>query len=377
MKTCFNIIRWILSILVGTLLVLIITVGIPVASLTKALSNPDNVKTWLDEGEVYENLSEVIVEVMENQTMENLPEGYIEEEEEEILESFKKVLPSDWLKFNTEKIIDSVYEWFEGNTDYPEFKINLSDRRGLLVDEFTRLLKHQIENLPECTEEELKEMEGKEYNPFEATCFPSDIDISEMDKQIEEKFEEEEILQEDVFNSKDFFENDQNINENLERVNEVIRFIYPISKNIQTIIIIAIIVASVLLFFLIPGISNGFIVTGLTWIISSFFLLTGSLLSRVRFDNLYQSQLDKLSDKETEVFIDLFRKPIELASKHIQGDVKQFALVLVVIGLIFIIGGIILKFSKKRYYIEDDSERQGEELRVEKKDAKDVDIRLK
>ena len=74
MKTCLNIIRWLISIVLGFVLFIVITIGIPLASITNILTDPQNIKDWLDQGGVYENLTEVIVDFMSEKAEEGFSE---------------------------------------------------------------------------------------------------------------------------------------------------------------------------------------------------------------------------------------------------------------------------------------------------------------
>ncbi|MBN2015249.1 hypothetical protein JW766_00240 [Candidatus Dojkabacteria bacterium] len=355
MKSCFSGIRWILAVILASILFSVITVGITVISVTKVLTDSQNIKDWLSRGGVYDKLASVWVEIAKSEAGEELSEHVNLDEETELVESINEVFPPEWLKMNAEKIIDSVYVWLEGETEYPEFEIDLSDRSGIMIDIVTSSILDQIKALPECSQEEIVSMEGQDINPLELECLPPDYNLDEIDERMAEEFEKQEFFQTDVISSKEFFKKEDKDSNGFDKLNQLIKANYPIIKKLYIYIPLIILVFSLILFILVPKLSSKLMFIGIIWVLSGSSLLFGSLWGKAKIDGLYQEQMGKISGEYVEELIDLFRRPVELASASFRGEVRQYAMILVVLGFILALGGFILKFSKRRYYIDEEA----------------------
>lgn len=352
MKSCLNIFRWILSIFFILILSILIIAGIPLASLSKVITNPESIKSWLSKGKVYENLADIIIDQISLESMADLPEFINLENKEELKNVFIKIFPAAWIQTNVESAIDGGYEWLEGKTDLPYFEIDFSENKDTMLDEIVNYFTSSLETLPTCTEAEMLSMqnEGKDFNPIDATCLPPGFDknnLGEIEKELENKLNEIEIYEKGKIRSTEFITIDSVITQNVQKV-------YEIFKNLPVIITFSIIVISLILFITIPGLSTSFLIVGIIWVVGSSILLFGSFFLQNRFDSVYQDQINKIPAEQVEVISNIFKQPIQIATLDIQAQLSQFAIIIVVLGFIFTFGGFILKFSKRRYYIKDD-----------------------
>jgi len=352
MRTCLNIIRWIIAFLLSILLFVFITVGIPLASITKITSNSDSLKQWLIKGNLYDSVSTISLEIYKENVNKSVTNG-IKIDELDLLESFDKIFPSDWIKGNIEKVIDAFYLWFDGQTSAPEFTIPIEERKNVFIEESASMVLNLIDDMPVCSKgNDVLIMKG-EKTPFDLNCKPSDFIkekyIEDAKKSVEESLNQNEMLKSSEIKSNEYLKLDPSITINVQTV-------YKIYKIVPTIVMFGIGILSVLIFLFIPGFSNKFLNIGLVWVLAGSLQMIGIYFSNVSFDSFFTSQVSRLQGFDNEFVIDIVKRIVKAIVFDIQSQVRQYALVFVVLGIVFVIGGIILKFSKKRMYIVEENE---------------------
>jgi len=310
--------------------------------LSKVVTNPENVKKLIAESGVYETAPDIFVGQFLSHSSEDIYAYAGIESENDVKEITNRVLPSEWLKENTEIIIDSFYDWLEGETENPEFTIDVADRQNALVDEFAQITKDNLQELPTCTEGDTTE-----FNPFSATCIPSGFDLQELEKQIDEQLASGKFFEETEVSSDQFLKIDETVTKNAQRI-------YSVVKNLHKVVLGVIVVLSLVLFLLLPGISNKFFVIGVNWTVSGSALMFANLLANSKFESFYSDRLSGVSVEQREIVDKIIKAVIDVSSTSIWRESRQYAVVIIVLGVVFIIGGLIMKFSKGRYYMSED-----------------------
>ncbi len=351
MKTCFNVIRSLIAVILSILLLVVILVGIPLSSLSSSVSNPENVKSWFVNSKIYDNFVESLINMTGEMPDENLPEFLIQEDnKEELSNALNTVITPEWLQVTVERAIDGTYKWLSGESEIPDFEIDFVDKKTIFLDETTNYIKKSLESLPECTEEELEKTENKDFNPMEASCIPPDFNLENTDDlkaEIENQLNESEIYKEGKVESGKFITIDQDITDKVQKI-------YGIFNKLPQIILVVIAVISLILFITIPGLSGSLLITGLLWLISGSFLIVANLIIKNKFDHIYQVNIAALTQEQKISLPNFVKNLLQTILSDIKGDIVQLSLVLVILGFVFIVGGIILKFSKKRYFIKDE-----------------------
>ncbi|MFC1780219.1 hypothetical protein ACFLY9_00790 [Patescibacteria group bacterium] len=356
MKSCLNVFRVIVSGLLCILLFILITAGIPLAALSKVVTNPQNLKDWLDEGGVYDKLPELAIDQIENMSSSEemeLPINIDFSDKEGLVEVFNIMLPKEYLKTNVESVIDSAYMWLKGESEIPDFEIDISERKTVIVDEIVTLAENSLGNLPECTESEMQEMLEQEISPIQLSCLPPDYNTDELREQLEEEINKFELLEQGKIDSKEFFNIDPEITDKIQTG-------YSLFEQLPVYVMVGILVLTLVIFILIPGLAGSFITTGIIWVLSSSLLLIGNVVGKSQIDNLFQQQMENIPGEEIDTFITDIKKPFDLLVNDVLAQTRQFAIIIVVLGLVLLIGGFILKFSKKRYYVKDDEPEEPE-----------------
>jgi len=95
-------------------------------------------------------------------------------------------LPPDVLEDSTDKVVNGVYDWLEGKTPQPTFRIDLTKNRQFIAENISLYAFNRLTKQPVCFES------PAQINPFTATCLPTNFSLDaervSFTKAIEEVF---------------------------------------------------------------------------------------------------------------------------------------------------------------------------------------------
>lgn len=363
---CLKIIRTILALVISVILFLLIVVGIPASSLAKLASESENVKNWIKNSGVYDKLSDVFVEVMLEKVNKEEIDFLDFTTEEELKEIVRGVATPSWLEENVGKIIDAMYDWLSGETKEPTFEIELTGQQQGLISAFSDLVKLHLQNLPIC--KDTNQYNQTNFDPFKAECLPASYSIDEIDKELEKNlpsdmFGKEKITSEELFKQ----------NKIPESLTQKLQQFFGYFEKLQMFVVILILILTLVIFILVPGFKNGFLFTGLVWVISSSALLFGGYYSKNNFDSFFESQMGKINSMQVELVSDLVKEPVKLAYFDTLTESSKLGMVVVVLGMILAFGGIILKLSRRRYYVREETPEESLDDHVEDEDVEQLE----
>lgn len=357
MKSCLGIFRTLFSLLLSVILFVIIVVGIPTASFSTVINNRNNLKGWLSKTNTYEKISDQVVEGFSENIETKGDEGMNIDDEQKLEEISENTVTKQWLQENFEGVIDGVYNWLEGRSSMPEFSINIGEVKDNFATEFSTIAKDELAALPTCTNEQMQQQSGEEVNPFEADCLPPDFDIndtSEIEAQITKELEKQEVFKNDTLSFEQLKSDDENVQKAYEQVSSLVNRFYSLFSKLQMIVIIVVLVLSAILFLVVPKLSNKFLLLGIVWSIASASLIFSNLYINSNIGKLTSKLTKDVPNEQTQIVENIVRPPLELALTDVFSNARQLAIIMIVLGLIFVFGGIVLKFSKRKYYVDDD-----------------------
>lgn len=341
---CLKLIRSLLAFILSILLLIIVVVGIPLASLSTLTAENGSLKTWLKEGEVYENLAEVLVDMALDE-IDSEKVGFLAfASEGQLKEIVTNTLTSNFLQTNVEKVIDATYAWFNGDTEKIEFELELTDVQQDLDEYIRDLFEEKFQSMPTCTNSE--DIDSAASDPFSAECLPPGFDSSQF---IEESVPKELFLEGKV-STDEIFKDEFFHPELTKRVQDG----FGIYKNLATVVIVTILVLSLIIFIITPGFKNGFLFTGIVWVLGSCLLLFGSFYIRRNFNTFFDEKLGTLVQGPAEPVVDLLKEPASLCFQDVVSGVSTYGLIMAVLGVILVFGGVVLKLSKRKYYIREE-----------------------
>ena len=340
-----KILRWFFSVLLSLLLLIVILVGIVVSSVAVVLTNSSKIKNVLNEGGIYENLSEVIITIVEDQEEDN-PLEEMSMEKEDLRDSIDMVLEPGWVRNETETVIDAVYNWLSGDSDILSFRIDLNDRVPILAKEVSTHLGNRVKDLPDCTQMQEGKIKEEEFKLMDAECRPSfvtDETLEDMEEEMEKEFRNQ-------LNKNDGFENGILKSEEFIKLKEEevekIQNLYAHLRKGYLYVLALFTVFSLLLFLVAPKLSYKFLVLGLEWIISSILVVIGTIFLKNNYLSLIQENLKDVEQKN--VILDLAQKPIDVLLNDILSQMRLYSFVLLFLGLIFLGIFAFMKLRSKK-----------------------------
>jgi hypothetical protein len=331
-----NILRWIFASLFTIVTVLIILAAILAISVTLNITNKQTVKSWLQEGGIYENMVEVAADtvlmgVQETSRVydaEFLPDGELGDllSAEEIRQEAGKLFPEDWIKQQTEEIIDSFYAYLNGNVQEFRFAINLSPIQQNGREVLGNLLKQKIAALPECSPETLKDIEN--FNFVQTACLPAGLSAEQMNSMLDVELAKLEIFDKPLLSSdelKDFYPAEfQNYGPS-----------FRIAKYSWVGFLILILIFSLILWMLVPGRQKKFNVQIYIWFEAGVLAVLVALALRFGFSDGFDRAMLQ-AGTEIKDLASVIKPALQLALNDITNYMLGFSLFTFLVGLIFI-----------------------------------------
>jgi len=346
---CLKVIRWAIAFPLMILLFIIVTVGVTLATFAKVTTDRSSLKQWLDEGNVYEQVVDLVFnEVIKQAEAEDSPDQ-MPVSEGELKDIVKGVLTEEWLQEQTEGAIDASYAWLNGETESPQINISLDDKQDEIIEAMSSVLKQKITDLPECTSDQ----SSGEFNPFEAECKPPGFEMNaEFEQFFDEQFSSQDFLGE-VSITPDKINIDPKVSQRVQQG-------YSIASKLPVAIWAIIAVFALILFLVIPGLKKSFLFTGLILFLSSGLLLLVGYTTKRNFDSFVDTRLRDTSFEYIDTASLFFKGPVKLAYFDIVSQGARYSVVLVVVGMILILGSFILLLIKPKYFIKDADKREDE-----------------
>ena len=82
-------------------------------------------------------------------------------------------LPPQVLEDSTDKVINGVYDWLEGKTPEPKFKVDLTKNRDFISENISLYAFNRLTKQPLCA------VNPPQVNPFTATCLPANFSLDQ------------------------------------------------------------------------------------------------------------------------------------------------------------------------------------------------------
>lgn len=116
-----------------------------------AVFNATNIKQWLSEGKVYDNIVGALLEQAETAVQEDVEAGKTNPlKDPGVQAAAQKALSPEFLRSNTEEVVDGVSAWLDGKTPQPVFAIELSDVKKTFAANVGTYATERYAALPDC-----------------------------------------------------------------------------------------------------------------------------------------------------------------------------------------------------------------------------------
>ena len=248
MKGCFRFGRWILTFFISFLLFLIVTLVIPLFTVSRVITDPESVKDILVRTQVYQNFIPVALESFgagstgEGSVLNEMA-AELNDPESKTRVELEKIVSRQLLQSSAETIIDAFYAWFRGETDLPKYEIALANDTESMSRILVFGLRYKVDSLPECPPEIL---EDPGANPFEMTCIPEGYSEDDVTSFIEENADRDEFneLKSKLVLSSDSLHIEPNVSDRVQLFYRILSNIPLCSGILYSILVLFIILIS-------------------------------------------------------------------------------------------------------------------------------------
>jgi len=168
--------KWVRRLVVGILsiVLLISLLGAALSmSVNSSLAHPNRVENWLNQSNLYANLATTITNQAQSAIQNNV-NGGAAISKAVVQQAAESAFPQSQLKQDVITFINSNYQWLEGKTSIPDFRIDLSGAKqnfAIKVADVS-VLTH-LKSLSTCTAAQTLQLENA--NPLLLSCIPSGV----------------------------------------------------------------------------------------------------------------------------------------------------------------------------------------------------------
>lgn len=139
--------------------------------LLRVVTNPAVVKNILSTSGIYDT---VVPGLLDEAKQISSSGGEVPLTDEIVRAAAIKTFSPDFVKQNTEAVLDSIYYWLDGNTPLPDFQIDLSAIKAKFAANVGDAVEARLTALPACTSSSASTLTTKD--PLQATCLPAGMD---------------------------------------------------------------------------------------------------------------------------------------------------------------------------------------------------------
>jgi len=176
------------------------------SAVNVVFGTPDALKDSLVDSRVYDSVAAGIVDQATTRTKKQQPQqkGNNSLDSKVAQDAMRKDITPQRLQGYAEQIVDGTYNWLEGNTDKPDYVVDLSTIKKDLGVSVGDSAVQRIQGLPICTQRQLSNMSFSNASPFTLPCRPPGINLkAERQKLINEVTRGEGALQDTTITADD------------------------------------------------------------------------------------------------------------------------------------------------------------------------------
>lgn len=299
MANLLNAFRWLISSILLLILLFSLIAGVYIKALVDISLDEDNIKRYLSEGRVYEEVVNQSYEYAQHRLKQTGETKTLQLfQTEGIHDRIKSVVSENWIQTQTETFIDGIYTWLKGGSNKPYFSIDLSS------------IKEPVSSLSS--------------NLSEIALVPTST--------IDRFFETQSDL---TFNEQDI-----EWNTNLLKNGPII---YSWIEHFSFLFFPLVLVFTTLLFFIIPGKTPRLLGAGGVFLISSLLQLTGSNQFSSTVENIIGGNIELAMNPsaiEILMILKIFKKASILFERDFFGIIQFQSLMMLIAGLLLFGWGI-------------------------------------
>ncbi len=173
-----NFLRKVLLVLLTPLfLVLLFTTAMDVG-VVDTVSDPSNVKKILADSGVYGTAVNSLLDQAKKTTHDG---SGVDLQNALVRSAANATFTPQYVQQNTEKVVDSVYDWLDGKTSEPQFKIDLRPLKSQFAADVAQAVKSRSASLPAC--KSAASASKALADPVTAPCLPAGVSAAKAGRQ--------------------------------------------------------------------------------------------------------------------------------------------------------------------------------------------------
>lgn len=163
---------------------------------------PESLKTAINDSGLYEVPLTDLITAEQQQESSELE---LSVDDPIVQESVATAFPPERKQEIVETILDGTYVWLNEDTEYPDFTIDISDEKAMIIASIADSTFEEVNSLQPCTLLQLQTLSGSEFDPLNAPCKPP-IDLTaEKQKFISEYSSNDEFLSDTTLTGEELF----------------------------------------------------------------------------------------------------------------------------------------------------------------------------
>lgn len=283
-------------------------VGVNAVAVNKTLGTSDNLKRWLAESSIYNN---VVDSALTNAQVNSIKTGNdtsIPLDNDVVRQSAEAVFTADLIEGHVNNFIDGNYSWIQGKTPTPEFSINLEKAKQTFAERVGSEVQTRLATLPTCTPEQLSKFQIP-LDPMTINCKPASLNPETEGARITEEIGSSDFLKKPVIDANTIGKDNDNKGDAYYKDLEALPSAYSFAQKLPGIAAILVILLGAGIIFIAPTkrrgirkIASVFLVAGLFLVIMKVisFIVVSSVQERVltkTFENRLQEGYTQLLEK--------------------------------------------------------------------------------
>lgn len=184
-------------LLAGGLLPLTLwTLAIALA-LIATFSDSANVKKIIADSGIY---TTIVPNALNEASKNSGDSGEIPLTDPAVRQAAEKTFTPQFIQQNTESVIDSLYDWLDGKTAEPTFKLDLSSAKSNFANNVFENVQQKLATLPACP----SNVSAQNFDAFSATCIPRGSNATVLAEQVKNELtSSQELLADPVISAND------------------------------------------------------------------------------------------------------------------------------------------------------------------------------
>lgn len=184
--TTFNYTKWMIWLrkgvvhLFAVILLFALLGGVTAAGFNRTLAQPDKLKTWLTESNIYD---QTVSDTLHTAQNSGQTDSSVSLENAQVRQAAEEVFTPQLVQKNVDLFIDANYAWLQGKTAEPEFKIDLSGSKQTFAQKIGTLVQTRLSGLPVCTTTQLAQLQIP-TDPLTVSCRPATLDVKPESQRV-------------------------------------------------------------------------------------------------------------------------------------------------------------------------------------------------